>query len=56
MAPPIDKRAQRALKLLSTPHPKHPERFYTVAEAAKKTGAARATIYRHQAKQGAEPK
>lgn len=47
MAPPIDKRTKRAAVLLQTPHPKHPERTYTVAEAAKKTGVARSTIYRH---------
>lgn len=47
MAPPIDKKAAKAIFLLSQPHPKHPGRTYNVTEAAKKTGASRATIYRH---------
>lgn len=47
MAPPTDKRTLRAAALLKTPHPKHPERMYSVAEAVKKTGIARSTLYRH---------
>lgn len=50
MAPPIDKRTLRAERLLETPHPKHPERSYSVTEAAKKTGIARSTLYRHVAR------
>jgi transcriptional regulator of acetoin/glycerol metabolism len=56
MAPPIDKKAARAISLLSAPHPKHPERTYNVTEAAKKTGASRATIYRHLKKTQGENK
>lgn len=56
MPAPISKATLRAVKLLETPHPKNPQRCYTIAEAAKKTGVARSTIYRHQAKQGAEQK
>lgn len=51
MAPPVDKRALRAIELLKTPHPKHPERCYTATEAMKKTGAKKTTLYRHLAKQ-----
>lgn len=54
MPAPISKAALRAIKLLSQPHPKHPQRNYTISEAAKKTGVARSTIYRHQAKQQGE--
>lgn len=44
---PLKKATLRAEKLLSTPHPKHPERMYTMAEAAEKAGINRSTIYRH---------
>lgn len=47
MPAPLSKKAGRALQLLSTPHPKHPGRCYTITEAAEKTGVARTTIYRH---------
>lgn len=47
MAAPILKATLRAAKLLDTPHPKHLGRTYTVAEAAKKTGINRSTLYRH---------
>lgn len=54
MARPILKRTKKALALLETIHPKYPSRFYTVFEAAKKTGTPLSTIYRH--KQIAEEK
>lgn len=47
MAAPIKKATSKAVALLQMPHPKHPKRTYTIAEAAKKTGVARSTIYRH---------
>lgn len=43
----VKKSTLRAEKLLKTPHPKHPTRNYTIQEAAKKTGIARSTLYRH---------
>lgn len=54
MAPPIDRRTLRAASLLAKPHPKHPGRNYTITEAAKKTGIARSTLYRHIEKQKGE--
>lgn len=47
MTRPILKKTQKALSLLETFHPKYPHRFYTVFEAAAKTGTALSTIYRH---------
>lgn len=46
----IEKQAERAVALLSTPHPKHPGRNYTVMEASAKTGVSRATIYRYKSR------
>ena len=47
MTRPILKKTKKALALLETFHPKYPNRFYTVFEAAAKTGTALSTIYRH---------
>ncbi len=47
MPPPIDKRTIKAAALLKMPHPKHPERTYTMAEAAEKMGINRSTVFRH---------
>lgn len=52
----IKKSTLRAERLLQTPHPKNPGRNYTMAEAAKKTGIARSTLYRHLEKQKGEKK
>jgi hypothetical protein len=47
MARPVLKKTEKALALLDKPHPKYPNRNFTVFEAAAKYGVGLTTMYRH---------